>query len=158
MINNYIFLDIDGVLNSGFGYETNKLIDNNYDLYEDLHLRNLLILKYLIKYIPNVKIIINTSWGINARYLIEKSFRVCNIPDPDFSLFFSNFKNKENRILEFINIHSISKYNIVIIEDEDMYNTLKDRLVLTNPHDGLTHNDCIKIWNLFGIKNHIFTK
>lgn len=160
MSKKYIFLDIDGVLNSYIGLELHCIIDNDIRLtycWNNLCMNNLIALKLLLKNCPNeVKLILNTSWR-NLEDLRE-AFIYLHIRRWDYTLI--ETYNKKTNLLKYLNDNNIPYDDIVIIDDEDYLKDIEDihnRLVKINPHDGLTYSDSVKVCNLLGLKMHKYT-
>lgn len=146
----YIFLDIDGVLNSYFGYEyttTHKLID-------DFHIRNLLILKSLLDNNDNIKIILNSSWGMKCAYSFNHVCEILGIKCLVDKHIYQYGNNKEERVLKYIKENNIDLSDIAIIDDDEFMtdSNLKARYIKIDCHDGLTHRDCVAVSKLLNLE------
>ena len=153
MNNKYIFLDIDGVLNSHIGLEIHDIIDNDVYLeyyWDKLCMNNLIALKLLLKDCKDAKLILCTSWRDFKQ--LYSAFNYLDIPL--WIDILDNTYDKKTNLLEYICNNKISPDDIVIIDDENYLKDIKsihNRLVKINPHDGLTYSDCAKVCNLLGI-------
>lgn len=147
---NIIFLDIDGVLNSGryFSevsaekrkfYEDNKHNRNNIDdrvSYYMLEINeyNLNILKSIIE-ITNSKVVITSSWKFINLFDEIVSRLVCmGIPIIDKTI--DSGSNRGEGILNYVKEHNIDNY--IVIDDEvfkDYNDTILSRLVKTSFDD-----------------------
>lgn len=147
---NIIFLDIDGVLNSGRYfykissdklnfYEDNKHDRNNIEdkvSYKMLEINeyNLNILKSIIEE-TNSKVVITSSWKF--MYLFDRLVeRLINLGIPIIDKTIDEGSNRGEGILNYIKEHNITNY-IVLDDDifEDYNDTILSRLVKTSFDD-----------------------
>lgn len=168
----YIFLDIDGVLNSGFNDKMLDFLNLSDDSTFDK--KCLITFSYLMKNLPDTKIVLSSSWGYslsNPKLLkrLEDAFKTYDIPiwidtiAKDFNIVSidDNFYAHRGKAIDrYVKRKHIKYSDIVILDDEDLIlsNSLKNIFIHINTHDGITHSDCIKIWNKFSLPIYIFRK
>lgn len=157
----YMFLDVDGVLNSYFHQVivSKNTLDRDYMISDDISPYNIEVLKFITREaFPDMNIIISSSWCYNYKLIreLKNIFIINNIPIYD--LIYTPSKkefNKKELIIEYIKNKNIHPNSVVIIDDDQVFN-FKDRLnrrfIRTNPHDGLTYNDYLKMCKLFNKK------
>lgn len=170
MIEQYLFLDIDGVLNT-IRY-SNYLIDNDEDdtdedgaLFDPEAVEKL---AHIIKTIPDVKIIISSTWRFKGWEWINHLWEKRQMPGKIYSitpaLEFVRFKNlihqscsesvypygtKGMEIGEWLRLYGsknpmLSKY-VIIDDEEDFPSRYKDHIVLTDPFWGITEETVVRV-------------
>lgn len=140
MINNIIFLDIDGVLNSDkyFDSISNKECINPVDrLMLDIDMSKVKLLLEVINK-TNAKIVITSSWRRMKLYpYIKERLVSMGLPVVGETPFLEGQRGEEIRA--YLADNQVD--NFCIIDDEVFkdYNTLEDNLIITNFYeDGLT--------------------
>lgn len=147
----FIFLDIDGVLNSLESLICYNEIDISFINIKRL---NYLIENLLIKY--QVEIIISSSWRVvHSITEIIEFFTINGFNYPTFITNITPILNTPNRIRgdeiqEYINLYDVKSY-IIIDDNSDMLLSQMNNFIQTNFLEGLTFKDCIKILNHFNI-------
>lgn len=161
---NVIFLDIDGVLNSGnyFDsskerkhnfYKVNKYDKNNIEqlaeyMMIDINIKNLEILKSIID-ITNSKVVITSSWK-NLKVFRNIVNRLINLGIPIVGQTVDKGINRGEGILNYIKEHNIDNY--IVIDDDifDDYNAKTlSRLVKTSfDENGLDEKAKVKAISL----------
>lgn len=168
-MNRFLFLDIDGVINT-IRY-SDYLIDHNEDevdeygaIFDPDAVANL---AYIIKKVPDVKIIISSTWRFKGWDWMNRLWEKRQMPGRIFSftpaldiVCFKDLINQRNsqstfpyglRGLEInewfrINVKRGTPYNYVILDDEIDYLAIQeDFVVLTDPHLGLTKEKAEKV-------------
>ena len=143
----YIFLDIDGVLNSRYYFQVEKT-GSYTDMKDEISPWNVSILKLFTDKFPNHKIILSSSWReknylrniideVLHEYGLKLSGRTPQLP-------YEENATRGNEILYYMKEHGINKRQIVIFDDESDMGELKDRLIKTRFDDGLTFADIRK--------------
>jgi len=135
--NNYIFLDIDGVLNSrSFGIEEDKL-----------KLLNELVVK------TNSNVVISSSWRLESSLYNILKDKIENVVGKTTNLL-SRYTTIEK--YDKIRLKEIKKYignnnivNYVIIDDLEFNNLNIKNFYKTEMHIGLTEEICIEIERYF---------
>ena len=140
MINNIIFLDIDGVLNSDkyFDSISNKECINPVDrLMLDIDMSKVKLLLEVINK-TNAKIVITSSWRRMKLYpYIKERLISMGLPVVGETPFIEERRGEEIR--SYLLENRVSNYCIIDDEVFKDYNTLEDNLVVTNFYeDGLT--------------------
>lgn len=169
----YIFLDIDGVLNSYFGslLLESPLIDiyDNYIEYCNyFHIQNMNVLKFIVDQFKGINIIISSSWNNRDKNkdMIKNAFSMYNIPEPIAyirDIQENNNFDKPSLINKYIEKNNIPLKNIVIFDDEwfykdyntgrvDLSKPIMSRFIHVNTHDGLTYSSYETMCGLFNIK------
>lgn len=155
----YLFLDIDGVLNSVYSFRKDYINHIKYgDLYYAINKRNLYCLRYFCKHTPNLKIILSSSWRLHEhdKNKLKRIFEENDIPC--ISGITPQLRNKDRssyrgeEIQHWMDEHHIKKEQIVIFDDESDMLHLSDRLVQTSFRytlTGLCYSHLQKAWNLF---------
>ena len=142
----YIFLDVDGVLNSRYYFVTRE--DKPYTPRYDISPWNVSIFKMFTDLFPNHKIILSSSWR-NGTFLYNAIDEVLKengleLHDKTPECPYAANSTRGNEILQWMNEHGVSKEEIVIFDDESDMGKLKDRLIQTRFDDGLTFADIRK--------------
>ena len=161
-IQRYLFLDIDGVLNTT-GY-SRYLIDHDADdtdedgaIFDPEAVANL---AYIIEKVPDVKIIISSTWRFKGWEWMNRLWEKRQMPGRIFSftpaldiVCFKDLINQRNsqstipfglRGLEInewirLNVKRGIPYNFVILDDEKDYLAIhEDNAVLCDPYKGLS--------------------
>lgn len=134
----YLFLDVDGVLNCEYSFKRDceKRVKST-DIYYDLNKRNLFCLYCFIKEVPNIHIILSSSWRIldNRKQQLKNAFKEFQIPEfEDITprLNYQRGRTRGNEIQKWMDKNNVQKEQIVIFDDESDMGHLKDRLVQTN--------------------------
>ena len=140
MINNIIFLDIDGVLNSDkyFDSISNKECINPVDrLMLDIDMSKVKLLLEVINK-TNAKIVITSSWRRMKLYpYIKERLVSMGLPVVGETPFIEGRRGEEIKL--YLANNYVSNYCIIDDEVFKDYNTLEDNLVITNFYeDGLT--------------------
>ena len=152
-MNNIIFLDIDGVLNSINLFKETKNIKINYHKYLDdyflkqtiIHLldidpNKLYLLKEIIQETDS-KVVITSSWRMLKIYpLIEDYLISKGIPIIDTTDYINS--NRGDEIRDYLKHHDVD--NFIIIDDDLFpdFNELTEKLIHTNFfNDGLLDED-----------------
>lgn len=140
MINNIIFLDIDGVLNSNKYFDgiSNKECINPVDrLMLDIDMSKVKLLLEVINK-TNAKIVITSSWRRMKLYpYIKERLVSMGLPVVGETPFIEGRRGEE--IKSYLLENRVSNYCIIDDEVFKDYNTLEDNLVITNFYeDGLT--------------------
>ncbi len=166
----YLFLDIDGVLNT-IRY-SNYLIDHDEDdtdedgaLFDPEAIDNL---ANVIKAIPDVKILISSSWRFKGWEWMKRLWAKRHLPGEIYGftpgLEFVRFKDlitegysesvfpygtRGIEIGEWLRLNkpeSPALYRYAIIDDEDDFpSNYRDHVVLANPFDGITKEVAAKV-------------
>lgn len=176
MIEQYLFLDIDGVLNT-MRY-SNYLLDHKEEdtdedgaLFDPKAVENL---AYIIKAIPDVKIIISSTWRFKGWKWMNRLWEKRQLPGKIYSftpgLEFVRYKDiihekfsesvypygtRGLEIGEWLRLNKQRTplmYRYAIIDDDDDFPSVyKDHVVLTNPHYGITKKVAAKAIELLMI-------
>lgn len=151
-----LFLDFDGVLNStqtdflsGFDFEKYPFVDSVYDLKFDGYLIN--VLNKVISFLPEVKIVISSSWRThytleeikNRMYLngFKYATRIVGItPHTQIS--------RGMDIKEYCHANGIDEY-CILDDSNDMLPEQMERFVQTNELIGLNIIDGLKVIQIF---------
>ena len=134
----YIFLDVDGVLNSQDTFISSQI--NNLDPddpYYELDKGNLSYISQLFSHHPDAHVVLSSSWRGNP--ILED--RLMHAFD-DFSIPFPIGRtprlrsSRGSEIEEWMNRNNVDKSQILIIDDESDMGNLKDRLIQTSFYKG----------------------
>ena len=166
----YLFLDIDGVLNT-MRY-SNYLTDHGEDdtdedgaLFDPEAVANL---ETIIKNVPDVKIIISSTWRFKGwdwmnrlwekRHLPEKIYgftpalefvRFQDVVSKDYSESVYPYGTRGLEIGEWLRLNKRRNplvYRYVIIDDEDDFpSEYNDHVILTNPQYGITKETALQV-------------
>ena len=167
----YLFLDIDGVLNTNrYG---NYLINNDMnncdedgDLFDPEAVANL---KLILESVPDTKLIISSSWRFKGWDWMNLLWKKRKLPGTVYSMipglekvmFASHVPGQSNsysvypygtrgiEIYEWLRLNACQNplsYRYAIIDDDtsDFLLMQKDHLVATNPWDGITKEVAVK--------------
>lgn len=126
----YLFLDFDGVLHSFESYYTKKNLFNKKYLLEDI-----------MKAMPNVKIVVSSSWA--KRYTLNelKLHFDESIRDNIVGSIKKQSDNRHDDVLEYINTRGIQAEPWVALDDMAVYDK-SDPIVRTDWRVGLTPEVC----------------
>lgn len=166
----YLFLDIDGVLNtmrySDYLTEHDKDdTDEDGALFDPEAVANL---ETIIKNVPDVKIIISSTWRFKGGKWMKELWKKRQLPGKIYSftpgLEFVRFKNIVHQtfsesvypygtrgleIGEWLRLNIRSNplvYRYVIIDDEDDFpSEYNDHVILTNPYYGITKETALQV-------------
>ena len=155
---NILFLDIDGVLNSArfFKEEYEKWSLNGRpqegaykwcrDKFQKSSIKEL---NRIIKKVPDLKIVISSSWkNNNTLYeLKEKLFKQAGI-NPDLVIDMTpnlGIIHRGKEIIEWLNHNKYNIINFVILDDNTDMDELSDKLVKTTWAEGLTEKEADEI-------------
>lgn len=167
---NYLFIDVDGVLNN-----IPFLVDSHkHRMYDDICPDNLQNLKLICGSIPNLRVVLSSSWrhGFNKttddrwvapgrqkeallKHLEEISVTLFDIT-PSYSYKFSDYKlngfSRQYEILDYVLHHLDSEKDcFMILDDEDVDCDLLfgSHFYRTDVEEGLTEKDAKKIIRRF---------
>lgn len=152
-MNNVIFLDIDGVLNSPEYIRDIKRKVSNYEFYKDPFYSSIdpkkieLLNKLLEK--KDIKIVISSSWRRKGLRAINKSLRKKGLKkDIEYTTSLREM-DRGLQILEFINLYEINNYAVV---DDDISTIIdyipENRIVKIEGSKGIVEEDLEKIQSL----------
>ncbi|MBR4829103.1 MAG: hypothetical protein IKZ92_04800 [Muribaculaceae bacterium] len=170
MIDKFLFLDFDGVLNT-LRY-AKMLRKDGIDLYDEYGAmfdpNTTSNLKSIIEQ-TNCKIVLSTSWRNEGLLRMRSLWKDRNLPGEIFSmtpiLLSTTYQDSQNgemfcipelnakalEINAWLQQYTTNSFNYVIIDDENVFfQNQQEHLVLTNEYDGLTvdkANRAIKILN-----------
>ena len=149
MINNIIFLDIDGVLNSNkyFDSISNKECINPVDrLMLDIDMSKVKLLLEVINK-TKAKIVITSSWRRMKLYpYIKERLVSMGLPVVGETPFIEGRRGEEIKL--YLANNYVSNYCIIDDEVFKDYNTLEDNLIKTNFYqDGLTKDHAEEVVN-----------
>ena len=157
---NYLFLDIDGVLNTG--QYSNYLVDNGLCetdadgyLFDPEAVKNL---RYIIEK-TDAKIIITSTWRLDGdmqalwynRKLAGKVVGVTPTIQKEKGIGKIKiwYGHKGMEVEEWLNRYATAPYKYAILDDEDDYlETQSNHLVLTDPMTGITKEVADKVISL----------
>ena len=158
---NYLFLDIDGVLNTG--QYSNYLVDNGLCetdadgyLFDPEAVKNL---RYIIEK-TDAKIIITSTWRLDGdmqalwynRKLAGKVVGVTPTIQKEKGIGQIKiwYGHKGMEVEEWLSANAIAPYKYTILDDEDDYlENQSDHLILTDPMTGITKEVADKVIILF---------
>lgn len=132
-----IFLDIDGVLNTVQSeiYWGSKQ-ENHYLLFCPITILNL---NRILKEVPDVKIVISSSWRVGSTIKELKEIFSKNLIDESFIIdktpFLGYDVDRGIEINQWLSKNSVESF--VIIDDDDDMCDLSFHLFKTNPYEGL---------------------
>jgi len=142
-----LFLDVDGVLNiMSESYHSHSYLHGGTDPLE-YHLISRL--EYIIDRIPDLKIVVSSSWGLEK--LTEK-LKQCNFKYIDnITDSVSRYEiNRGNQIKDWLNVNSVKSY--AVLDDEifdicgDKCNTIPSKNVVeVNMNEGLSNKNCTEV-------------
>lgn len=157
----YLFLDVDGVLNSFRTFELDEKKGVKFlDTWGQLDRRNLLCLKYFTSPTPNISIVLSSSWRgheLHERKLLAV-FKEVGIPEwIDITPRISPYIGRGNEIQSWMDKHGVNKEDIVIFDDDCDMLHLNDRLVKTSfiffLGGGLCYRHLKKAWEILEEKS-----
>lgn len=162
----YLFLDVDGVLNSGLGGSTEDFLGIHSNIV-DLESKCLYALRYLVKHIDDIHIILTTSWiqcsGDRPLKVLNNKFKQWEIPswvDTIRKEIYECTPNstREKAITLYCNRHNINMKSIIVLDDEELIfnNDIQDRFIRIDTHDGLTFADYRKVCKFLNVQEQIF--
>lgn len=149
----YIFLDIDGVLNSEEWYHFYWENDLKYtEIDYDLDFRAIALVNKLIE-LTNAEIVLSSSWRFTFNNSVERLYRsglkykiTKKINGCEFGV---NSPKRGDLIQKFLTTHKCDNY-VIIDDDKDMLETQINNFVYIDRFDGFTEAnlyDCVKILN-----------
>lgn len=136
-----IFLDVDGVLNSGEGLKQhiNKNGFNGILEYSKIEDKPLKLLQEIIEK-TSAKIVLSSSWNNNKRLYekLERRLRDCGMEIYDITPSLGSGNQRGDEIREWISANPVEKF-IILDDDSDMceYTTMENFINTTYKH-GLT--------------------
>ena len=172
----YLFLDIDGVLNTMVHARTcqwkyGTVRDEDGAFFDPEAVKNL---KYILDCVP-AKLIISSTWRKNGLDWINNLWEKRNLPGEIYSLTpiigkveYKNLNDKTSsysdisygkrglEIYEWLRTHTISQvspYKYAILDDDDFLFTQSDHLIITDTETGLTKEVADKVIEL--LDNHL---
>ena len=158
---NYLFLDIDGVLNTG--QYSNYLVDNGLCetdtdgyLFDPEAVKNL---EYIIEE-TDAKIIITSTWRLDGnmqalwynRNLVGEVIGVTPTIQKEKGIGIIKiwYGHKGMEVEEWLSANATAPYKYAILDDEDDYlENQSDHLILTDPMTGITKEVADKVIILF---------
>lgn len=159
----YIFLDIDGVLNSesafiynyqqykkGIAKDTVAVVDEQrLIIFNDLCER---IKKADCKF----KIILSSTWrkSNDLIKILEDRLNEYNLTIDDMTCHIGSLRGYQ--ISHYCESHNISKDDVVILDDDNDMDNYIDRLINTYFRDGLTYSDTEKALILLGLEEQVW--
>lgn len=146
----YIFLDMDGVLNSSKSFSENKknkkpMRDWNYHFsYECIN-----EFKNFLSYLNKYEIIISSSWRTLKEPMewVKKMFEIEGIPMYK-DVTNHNMKKRGEQIEDYCAEHFISKEDVIILDDDSDMENFMDRLVKTEFATGFTRETTVAALSL----------
>ena len=152
-----LFLDFDGVLNNKAWFVLNKTIDMFLEpddtFRSNLDPHNMRIISYILKNIPDLKIVLSTSWR-NSYKLdeIRSSFSAMGFKDIADRIIdkTSRKSSRSQEILKWVD-SNVEVTNWMTIDDRAIFNHEKHKIheLKTNSLTGITINDAIDIIKYF---------
>ena len=165
----YLFLDIDGVLNTS-SYINNLLEKREQDhdefgvLFDPNTIDNL---SFIINYVPDVKIIISSTWRMNGLKWMNQLWKKRKMPGYIYGftpvLEYVRFQDVVNReysqsviptgtrgleISEWLRLNTSGnqlEYKFAILDDSDDFPIeYKNHLIMTDYNSGITKEDVVK--------------
>lgn len=151
---NYLFLDIDGVLNSTRSY----LALNGFPRPtqpETLKTHNDPVAVGLIRRlckIAEAKVILSSSWRHSMPLATIGELLELPIIDqtPTLATTDTSDSLRSREILEYLDAHS-EVVDFAIVDDMPMGNKLRSRAVRTSEYEGLTYDDYVQLCRLFNV-------
>lgn len=151
---NFLFLDIDGVLNSTRSY----LALGGFPMptkIETLQTHNDPVAVGLIRRlcrIANVKVILSSGWRHRAPFTEIGELLELPVVDqtPVIATTDSSNSLRSHEILEYLELHPEVK-QFAIVDDMPMDNKLVSRSVRTSDYEGLTYDDYTYLCRLFNV-------
>lgn len=162
----YIFLDIDGVLNNESAFQLNYLMDKKKKAKLTsavIDEQKLLVLKDLCDKIKEskkshneYKIIISSTWRKSEQLLsiIKEKLNEFDMNYIDITPILGTERGIE--IAQFCEEHSISKEDVIILDDDSDMCDYSDRLIMTYLRDGLTYLDTERALVLLGLDDVVW--
>lgn len=170
-----LFLDFDGVLNDQAFYEHVKDFPSKYSGHAtdrvkrtaSIHINpyNVQNLKYILKTDPEVRIVVSSTWrklftidqlkwilkkhGVPA----DKIIGTTEVPGPGKMEGRSSWGNPDmiqrgDLCLKWANENNVTEF--VCVDDDDDFDSVRDRFVRTNYKNGLTRSKAESVLKLFG--------
>jgi len=168
----YLFLDIDGVLNTmtharACQWKYGTVRDEDGAFFDPEAIRNL---QFILDCVP-VKLIISSSWRKNGLSWINRLWKKRNLPGEIYSLTpilgkveyqniidetssfsYISYAKRGLEINEWLRTHTnchVSPYKYAIIDDEDDFLFIQsDHLIIAEPETGLTKDVADKVIKL----------
>ena len=161
-----LFLDFDGVLNTGkYSRQLHREKRPGWDDFGELFdLDAVANLKFIIDTVPDVKLVVESSWKASGMDYLAGMWTVRDLPgklfgmtpdlphedllqfnlaDPD-SMVRVEGHCKGNEIHAWLKSHADEECRYVILDDcSGFTGELKDHLVLVDPDEGLTREDAL---------------
>lgn len=150
----YIFLDMDGVLNSSKSFyenKKNKKSSKDWDYhfsYECIH-----EFKKFLSYLNEYEIIISSSWRILEEPMkwVKKMFELESIPMYKGVTSY-NMKKRGAQIEDYCAEHFINKEDVIILDDDSDMENFMDRLIKTAFATGFTKETTVAALKLIAKK------
>ena len=163
--NIYIFLNIDGVLNNMNFFRNERKLDYprpRDDLFNEISNNNVwdfyILLETLFNMDYQIHFMLNSTWAKYEykRKQLDGLFNLFDLPKLES---FDFIQNKQMSILNYMQKHNLSYKDILIIDDENMYDdtNLLQRYVQTNVYDGFNLESMYKAIEIIIPKRKAFT-
>lgn len=141
-----LFLDIDGVLNN-FKWSETHPSGLLYRTLDDIDPTNIKLLSELLNKYPNLKVVIMSDWrkliSLEELKLIFSHFKINPDQIVGYTPTVAKSQNREDEVLLFLKDNPTEDY--VLVDNDDFFKNLKNKLVLTNPQTGLDQESIAKI-------------